>query len=542
MTRYIFIFFFFIIHLGKVFGQPDSRFRPFDWTVFRGAGSINSISEGYTYIYLATQEGGLKRFNIFGNKFDEPITPAQGLKNYSINATHFDRQTGLLWIATKDFLQYSFSREGDWYNISLDELGLLKRDKVEKIGSSSNYIWLKSRSAFYKLDHSSGILVGIYPNPDELSIKWSSGRYRKDQFSSEIFLNYSIMDGYVFNGDELIDNIGRRIKISSFYTGSHGNIYFGTSDGSLFHATNTMQVFSKYFPDISNYEISSLAYGNDNLWIGSSDYINSKGIVDFNFQNYESDIYEFESTINMTPTSINSMSYSNNELWVGGDDLILYHNIRKNYWRTLTEESIGYLSKINDIYSDSNFVWVASSSGLTCIDRKSKKKSSFGVERLFSDIPIYVLEGIDDELWIGTYSGLYILYSDNPQIIKPSEIGRKDFLEPIRSINAITTFNDMIFIVGDLGIFSFSRENKTWEFLFPSTMYENNKINSIAVNNRYLFLGSNNGLFRIDKNTGFIRDYKFTFIGQVNDLFIDENILWIGSNKGLIKFKWKRDI
>ncbi|MFL2998283.1 MAG: hypothetical protein ACJZ1Q_06035 [Candidatus Neomarinimicrobiota bacterium] len=542
MTRYIFIFFLFIVHSGKVFGQPDSRFRPFDWTVFRGAGSINSITEGYNYIYLATQAGGLKRFSIFGNKFDEPITPAQGLKNYLINATHFDHQTGLLWVATKDFLQYSFSREGDWYNISLDELGLLKRDKVEKIGSSSNYIWLKSRSAFYKLDHSSGILVGIYPSPDELSIKWSSGRYRKDQFSTEIFFNYSIMNGYVFNGDELIDNIGRRINISSFYAGSHGNIYFGTVDGSLFHATNTMQVFSKYIPDISNYEISSLAYGNDNLWIGSSDYINSRGIVNFNFRNYESDLYEFESTINMTPTSINSMSCSNNELWVGGDDLILYHNIKKNYWRTLTEESIGYLSKINDIYSDSNFVWVASSSGLTCIDRKSKKKSSFGVERLFSDIPIYVLEGIDDELWIGTYSGLYILYSDNPQIIKPSEIGRKDFLEPIRSINAITTFNDMIFIVGDLGVFSFSRENKTWEFLFPSTIYENNKINSIAVNNRYLFLGSNNGLFRIDKNTGFIRDYKFTFIGQVNDLFIDENILWIGSNKGLIKFKWKRDI
>ena len=76
MTRYIFIFFLFIVHSGKVFGQPDSRFRPFDWTVFRGAGSINSITEGYNYIYLATQAGGLKRFSIFGNKFDEPITPA----------------------------------------------------------------------------------------------------------------------------------------------------------------------------------------------------------------------------------------------------------------------------------------------------------------------------------------------------------------------------------------------------------------------------------------------------------------------------------
>jgi ligand-binding sensor domain-containing protein len=541
MTRYIIIFFFFIIYSSEIFAQPDSRFRPFDWTIFKGAGSINSISEGYTYIYLATQNGGLKRFNVFGNKFDEPITRAQGLKNNSINATHFDHQTGLLWIATKNYLQYSFSREGDWYNIRLDELGFMNRDKVEKIGSSSNYLWLKSRSTFYKLDHSSGILIGIYPNPDEINIKWSSGYFVNNQINHDILLNYSIMDGYLFNGDELTDNIGRRIKIKTFYFGNHGNIYFGTSNGILFHATNTMKVFSKYIPDINNIEISSLANGDDNLWIGSSDYISSKGIVNFNLQNYESDFYEFESTINMTPTSIYSMSFSNDELWVGGDDLILYFNTKKNFWRTLTEESIGYLSQVYDIYSDSTHIWVASSSGITCIDRKSKKKINFGFESLFNDIPIYVLEGIDNEIWMGTYSGLYILFSDNPQIIKPSEIGKKYFSEPIKNITAINTFNDIIYIAGDMGIFSFDRENKMWDYSFPSNLYEDKKITAIAVSSRYIFLGSNNGLFRIDKKTGFIRDYKFTFIGEINDLFIDNNILWIGSNEGLIKFKWKRD-
>ena len=541
MTRYIIILFFFFFYSFEIFAQPDSRFRPFDWVIFKGASSINSISEGYTYIYLATQTGGLKRFNIFGNKFDEPITRAQGLKNNSINATHFDHQTGLLWIATKKFLQYSFSREGDWYDIKLDELGLMKRDKVEKIGSSLNYIWLKTRSTFYKLDHSSGVLIGIYPSPDEINIKWSSGYYLKNNINSNILLNYSIMDGYIFNGDELIDNIGRRIKIKTFYSGNNGNIYFGTSNGILFHATNTMQVFSRYFPDINNIGVSSLAYSNDNLWIGSLDYINSKGIVDFNLQNYESDFYEFESTINMTPTSAYSMSFSNDELWVGGDDIILYYNTRKDFWRTLTEENIGYLSKIYDIYSDSTYVWVASSSGITCINRKSKKKVSFGIEKLFNDIPIYVLEGMDNEIWFGTYSGLYILYSDNPQIIKPSDIGKKDFSEPIRDISAISTFKDMVYIAGEMGIFSYNREKKIWDFKFSSTLYEDKKVSAIAVSNKYLFLGSNNGLFRIDKKTGFVRDYKYTFIGQVNDLFIDDNILWIGSNEGLIKFKWKRD-
>ena len=114
-------------------GQPDSRFRPFDWVQYRGAGSITSISEGYTFAYLGTELGGLKRFNLFGNNFDDPITTAQGLKDNHITAVHFDTQTGLLWVASKNHIQYSFSREGDWYANDLQSLGLSKYDNVKFI-------------------------------------------------------------------------------------------------------------------------------------------------------------------------------------------------------------------------------------------------------------------------------------------------------------------------------------------------------------------------------------------------------------------------
>ena len=54
-----------------LYAQPDSRFRAFDWVVYHGPGIINSISEGYNYVYVGTENGGLKRFNTFSLNFDD---------------------------------------------------------------------------------------------------------------------------------------------------------------------------------------------------------------------------------------------------------------------------------------------------------------------------------------------------------------------------------------------------------------------------------------------------------------------------------------
>ena len=67
-------------------------------------------------------------------------------------------------------------------------------------------------------------------------------------------------------------------------------------------------------------------------------------------------------------------------------------------------------------------------------------------------------------------------------------------------------------------------------------------VNSMAINEQFLFLGTRSGLSRINIKTGLIRDYKYPFIGEINDLALDDNILWIGSVNGLLKFKWKRDL
>ena len=102
--------------------------------------------------------------------------------------------------------------------------------------------------------------------------------------------------------------------------------------------------------------------------------------------------------------------------------------------------------------------------------------------------------------------------------------------------------NNLVYVAGSLGIASYDYGLKEWKLISSSVVYENELVYSMAINEKFLFLGTRNGLCRINIKTGQIRDYNYPFIGQVNDLILDDNILWVGSNNGFIKFKWKIDI
>ena len=54
-----------------IFPQPDLRFHPFDWAQYRKTGKINSISFSERYAFMATENGGILRFNLFSERFEE---------------------------------------------------------------------------------------------------------------------------------------------------------------------------------------------------------------------------------------------------------------------------------------------------------------------------------------------------------------------------------------------------------------------------------------------------------------------------------------
>ena len=112
------VFTFISIHY-LILCQPSSRHDPFDWIIYRKPGTIRSFAEGFSYIYIGTESAGIYRYSIYGDRFESPITRAQGLANNEITAIHFDKRTGTLWAATDESLDYTYTRAVSYTHLTL---------------------------------------------------------------------------------------------------------------------------------------------------------------------------------------------------------------------------------------------------------------------------------------------------------------------------------------------------------------------------------------------------------------------------------------
>ncbi|HIA78548.1 MAG TPA: hypothetical protein EYO07_00080 [Candidatus Marinimicrobia bacterium] len=530
------------IFLYTLSAQPDPKYRPFDWVIYRASGAINSISEGYSFVYIGTDEGGIYRYHLYSNDFNDPITTAQGLRSNTVTGVHFDHNTGIIWAAVPGYIQYSYTREGDWRNIALSELGLHKTDVIRRLGSSDNYVWAQANSIFVKMDRSSGVLAGLYPIPDELNIQWSSGPYQNQPDLKEIFSKYTVMSGWMLTGDRFIDQYGRYLDITTGLVGNHGDVWVGSSDGTFFQGKTTMETFFPFSFGIRGVDVGALHHHNRDLWIGSADYDIGRGITRLDPITLQADHFDFDVTVNMNPTDISSILDLGDELWVGGNSLVLLYDKDDNYWRTLGIDIGIPEGNINALAGDTTYVWVGSSRGLRQIGRKSRNEDLMGIESLFYNHPVYALHLNEYGLWIGTRTGVYLYDPKNPQVVNGSSIGISYLDFPLSQVMAIREDNNVLYFAANLGIVKFDLTDRIWELVISAVQYDAFPATAIAMHRNLCFIGTKIGFFRINLKTGLIRKYNYPFIGKVNSMVMLKNNLWLGTSEGLVRFKWKKDL
>ena len=414
---------YFLFFISLCLSQPSAKYRPFDWLLFKEPGRINSISEGYEFLYIGTSHGGIYRYNLYGNQYDFPITTAQGLDNNNISSVHFDHSTGIIWASSYGALQYSYTREGDWRIIDLADIGLRNNDRIVQLGNSKNYIWAKASAVYVKLDKSSGVLAGIYPMPDEINIVWSSGKYNEQPEIASVLNNYALMSGWMTSGSKLIDGYGRYIDITSGLIGKHNDVWIGTSDGTLFQGNKTMEAMFPTEFGIRGSNINALFHNDEELWIGSKGYDIGRGVTKLNTRTFQTDHFDFDVTVNMNLTEIHSFYDFDNVLWVGGNSVVLVFDKSENYWRTLGEERGVPNTDITSMVGDSNFVWIGSYRGIRQINRKTKREEPMGFEYLFYNHPVNDLFLNDYGVWIASRTGIYLYDKNNPQIMNALSIG-----------------------------------------------------------------------------------------------------------------------
>ena len=537
---YIGVYFLFFISLCS--SQPSAKYRPFDWLLFKEPGSINSISEGYEFLYIGTSHGGIYRYNLYGNQYDFPITTAQGLDNNNINSVHFDHSTGIIWVSSYGSLQYSYTREGDWRIIDLVDIGLRENDRIVQLGNSKNYIWAKASAVYVKLDKSSGVLAGIYPMPDEINIVWSSGKYNEQPEIASVLNDYALMSGWMASGSKLIDGYGRYIDITSGLIGKHNDVWIGTSDGTLFQGNKTMEAMFPTEFGIRGSNINALFHNDEELWIGSKGYNIGRGVTKLNTRTFQTDHFDFDVTVNMNLTEIHSFYDFDNVLWVGGNSVILVFDKSENYWRTLGEERGIPNTDITSMVGDSNYVWIGSYHGVRQIDRKTKREEPMGFEYLFYNHPVNDLFLNDYGVWIASRTGIYLYDKNNPQIMNALSIGDSYLDFPVSRVTSIFQQNNLVYFATNIGIVVFDTEEKFWDMAVPASDYRGLDVNDILLLGKFCFIATDRGMFRVNLKSNGLREYNFDFIGSVNTIENIGKYIWMGTSEGLIRFKWRKDL
>jgi hypothetical protein len=505
--------------------QVDQRFGIFDWEIIGNNGSINSISEGYQYIFFATNGNGILRFNKFSRKFDQSLYLGQGIKSKKIKHVYFDKFTGILWSVGDKSLEFTSSREGNWNNVNYSKLSLNSYNDIIDIGSSLNFIWIKTSSSYIKLDHINGSFLGIFLFPDEKKIFWGDSNFKYDIFFKEIdFANYFVEKGWLLSQNFAIDSNGISAKYISLLKTENGHSWIGLTNGYIMLVDN----FSK--------TINPINFGFDTaipLTISFKKEAWLAGIRDKKLSSVASISEDFNEIRNFS-----ELNYSNffngdffsskiidNEVWFGSTGAVLIYNKEKDFFRTIGYEKDIPVGRIYFIENLRNKILIGSKKDLVIIDKSTKKRVNSIISNFVRKNNTY----IDD---LGTDKDNIYLISNNKlyQIDMDENINFSKLNEEFKFISVFVS-NEIKYFVTDRGIINSENDS-----IIPSSLYFNYQINDIVEFKDYIFIGTNKGLIVYNSKYNRLNDfYNFSFLENIYDMEQIGKYLVLLSNSGLIK-------
>ena len=529
--------------IGPLFGQIDNRFNVFSWEQYASSGAVNSISEDYTYFYFGTENAGILRLNKFSQQFEKPINQAQGLKSNSIEHVYFDDHTGILWVVGDNFIEYSFSREGSWTNLKYSLLSLKSGNQIIDIGSSEDYLWLRSNSRFFKLDHVNGILLGIYATPDEASIDWGDISSRELRWRMFDFNDYFVEDAWLLTSDGVSDNRGNFSKYLSYYESDNGVNWMSLSNGYILKIDEFNKLITPIFYGLSCVVPTSII-DDDILWISGIGNKSFNGIAKFDIDNNKFENILSDNYLNFNKDNIYSSIMIDNEIWFGLDSYVMVYDIRKDSFRTIGFEKGVPRGKIIHLEHKNGSVFAGSINGVIEINSASKGRIDGAIEKFVFSRNLFLgdIERFEEKIFFVLSNSVFIYDHENNRVSSLNwEDGAFDNLMKkhqvdiaSRSVSRTFSRNNNLYIVTDLGIIDY----KDGSLIVSSAKYFNYKVTDlIVIDNSVLFLSTTRGLFIVDlEESELINYYDFPFLRNIYQMKYTSEYLVLLTTKGLIKF------
>ena len=459
-----------------------------DWIVVSNPGQINSMTLMYDDL-LFTAQKGVYAYSKSNQSMSYMLDFIQGFSNSKFKIIHYDVYRDHLWFLSQEKIFFKPKISSIWREIEFYDLNIIDATNIKNIGSTSDYILIKTNSDMIVLNPYTGKLI-LYEEHkienylfDDMPVKWSSTRYDESELRIDL-RDFSSHDEYTFLSNDYLEYNGAFIRITNVIEDDSKNIFIGTDSGDLFKCNLYTKTFHK-MPNIPMLSNVNLAYYDDygEWWISTND------LIDFSDKRF---LFSKDIFFANWKEDINKWSYINNNF---------NYNLKS--------------SDITSLYRYQNHLYVGTNKGLYIYDLNLKRWIEY---EYFIDSYIFNIKRSREYIYIATNEGLEVML-DSKSIVIDSDLTSIFNSHLVMDIEFV---NQLLYISSDYGLFKYDfNENKVSKI--SDVIY--NKIESDLLGNLYML--KKNKIFQLQgEQKSLIHRLK-----NIQDFAYCEDFLWVNNSK-----------
>ena len=525
------------------------------------------VEDDYEKLWLGTGSGVYvysEDRNIFTSHIHNENNQNSLISNH-VNKILIDH-SGNIWIGTTDGISIYSPTKNKFkhvYHISGDDNSLTSNNIIALHQDKNENIWIGTESEGIDRFDKSFNLIDHYGQEEPSGHKIISDRISSIMEDSDGDIWVGLWSGRGFN---IIDPVENKVGSYSMLKNSlradwyndimqdrDGNFWVGIWGAvGLVQFDKDMEVFKdETFTLLNinlNSRVSKITLDNELVWF----YQSAKFFSAFNTKTGKYNMYFIKNNLWIENLIVNQIFLDiENKLWIATnqglfnkvyDPYISFKQIALNRDKIVPDLKDEILAIANS--TDKNLLWLVTANGIELFNKRDNK-SSFINKLPFSDTKINFIFEDNNQLWIGTQTGLYSKLRNKKTFTKSEKLLRADAgKEEINAICYLKEENGNFWLGTSLGLHYYDADRKIFK---KSDLLPDHEIFSLTFDNSgSLWIGTNNGLYK-SKDNRIIKSFtasdsdKNTLAGNsVLSLAFDERgNLWIGTDKGLCLFEEK---
>lgn len=435
---------------------------------------------------------------------------------------------GNMWVSTKQGIFIYNTRSDKDDSVFIINNAKIKSYNIKEQSINTIYTFDNNSVKFYNNFIFNDSKNNVWLASNNGAIRYSRDKRNIETFSKDIDFKYSITSN----------------SVTCFYEDSNGTIWIGTDKG--INILNENVIFN--YVNAENKSIVSILQYNNYILVATK----YKGIYVYDKENSKvvNVIYD-EDNFSLKDRYIkNLFEIDDTNILIVTNKEIISYNIKENSYKEMLIDG-DYSSEITHIYSDKEYIWMASTTDFYSYNIKTGEKTYYS--KNLNNLGInsggikYILQDDKnkDVIWLGGIDIGLIKYHKQKGVLDRYTSNKSNPNSLINNYINCMTFDDLgnLWIGTNIGISKFDVDKKNFTSYTTAEGLTNNFINSILIdNNGDIWISTNKGLNKFDiKENYFVRftsmDGLYGYQFNLNSsLKLNNGTIIFGSTEGLTYF------